>query len=208
VHGPSVAHPGLPIMNTSRSVVLAGLVVALFVSLQACTDAAVTEPDPLSPGGGADLTVIGEDSVVLGAPVTVTAKLVDGRGNPMGGRTVYWRVTHWRYSPPLSVERDLGTTATDAGGMTAIELVPPVLGYNKIVAAFKDISVTHDVQTTAPTTPHPTLRWEPVTPMPSRRAGQRAVTLDGLIYLVGGYCSYSPLASPRGPMSGPFHVHL
>jgi hypothetical protein len=36
-------------MNVSPSVVLAGLVVALFVSLQACTDPRVTGPDPSDP---------------------------------------------------------------------------------------------------------------------------------------------------------------
>jgi hypothetical protein len=194
VHGPSVAHPGLPIMNTSPPVVLAGLVVALVVTLQACSDL-------LGPGGGADLTVIGDDAVVLGAPVTVTAKLVDSRGRPLVGRDVAWSsyLLVMTNLPNIVGERDLGTTATDAEGVAALHLVAPVVGQHVVVAAFRDTAVARSIQVTAPTTPHPTLRWEPVTPMPSRREAQSAVSLDGLIYLVGGYCSYSPWLLPEDP---------
>jgi hypothetical protein len=184
-------------MNASLSVVIAGLVVALFVSLQACTDPAVTEPDPsdsdCDAGALAALALTGKDSVVLGAAATMTATLMDGCGDPMVGRDVTWssHLVLW-INPPRTVgRRDLGTTTTDANGMAGIELVPPTLGTHAVMAAFGDTAVGHYVQVAASTTPHPALQWEGVAPMPSKRQQQSAVALDGLIYLVGGRCDPS-----------------
>jgi hypothetical protein len=183
-------------MNASPSVAIAGLVVALFVSLQACND-------PLDLGRGAGLTVTGEESVVLGAAATITANL--GRGNPLIRREVTWSsyLLVMTNLPQIIGERELGTTATYADGVAVIELVPPVLGWHVVVASIRGTAVEHSIQVTAPTTPHPTLQWEPLTPMPSRRAAQSAVALDGLIYLVGGYCSYSPWVLPEHPCPDP-----